>query len=56
MRLVLLYSLLGRSSAYTVISTNKILYMRKNLVTLYRGMFNLLCIPTIFQNSIKLFL
>ena len=55
MRLVLLYSVLGRSSAYTVISTNKIFRMKKNLVTLYRDMFNLLCIISIFQNSIKLF-
>jgi hypothetical protein len=56
MRLVLLYSLLGKSSAYSVISTNKILDMKKSLVSLYWDKFNLLCIPTIFQNSIKVFL
>ena len=38
-------------------NTNKQnLICEENLVTLYRGTFNLLCIPTIFQNSIKLFL
>ena len=56
MLLVLLYSLLGRSSAHSVISTNKILDMKKSLVSLYWDKFNLLCIPTIFLNSIKVFL